>query len=288
MRPFKKFVKRAYREVLTLRAQSKLKTLAAAGDDSSRLLAAALGEMLAWQLTPEEARWVRQIEDLRHRLDASQDQIEIIDYGAGTPDEKRTESQMLSGTVRHVTVSDISRISKYEIWVLMLFKLIRKFQPQTCVELGTAVGISAAYQAAALTLNGAGTLFTLEGAPSLAQLSTENLRGLGLTNVEVVPGRFQDTLAGVLDQHQPIGYAFIDGHHDGQATLAYFEQIYPHLAERAVLVFDDILYYPSMRAAWQTLAADPRIAIAVDLSRMGVCVVDRGLQSKAAYTIPMI
>ena len=288
MNPFKPIAKQAYRKLLSLRARPQLRTLAAAGDEPSRWLAEALQEALAGRVTPEEARWVRSIEALRRRLDASQEPIEIVDYGAGTAEEARIDSPIQAGRVLHVPLGDISRVSKDALWGLLLFKLVRKFQPQACLELGTAVGISAAYQAAALTLDGGGTLATLEGAPSLARLAADNLRGLGLTNVEVIAGRFQDTLAGVLDARPPIGHAFIDGHHDGPATLAYFEALYPHLAERAVLVFDDILHYPSMRAAWNTLQADPRIPLSVDLARVGVCVLDRTLTPKATYTLPLI
>ena len=64
--------------------------------------------------------------------------------------------------------------------------------------MGTAVGISAAYQAAALALNGRGTFTTLEGAEPLADIARDNLRRLGLGMVEVVVGRFEDTLDAVL------------------------------------------------------------------------------------------
>ena len=89
--------------------------------------------------------------------------------------------------------------------------------------MGTAVGISAAYQAAALALNGRGTFTTLEGAEPLADI-----------------GRFEDTLDAVLERRRPVDYVFVDGRHDRQATLAYFEQTIPFLAETAFLIFDDI------------------------------------------------
>ena len=124
MTQLRKIAKKAYREVLILRAQSKLQAMAA-GNESSRLLSEALRETFARQLAAEESKYVEQIEALRRRLDISQEQIEIIDYGAGNTNEVRTESQMQQGTVHHVTVGEMSQISKYEIWVLMLFKLIR-------------------------------------------------------------------------------------------------------------------------------------------------------------------
>ena len=62
------------------------------------------------------------------------------------------------------------------------------------LEMGTCVGISAAYQAAALNDNGAGRLVTLEGYAELAAEAQELWSNLGLSNVEVIVGRFAQTL----------------------------------------------------------------------------------------------
>jgi predicted O-methyltransferase YrrM len=51
-----------------------------------------------------------------------------------------------------------------------LFKLVRTLQPATIVELGTCIGISAAYQAAAQQINHRGRIVTLEGSSTRAAL----------------------------------------------------------------------------------------------------------------------
>ena len=91
-------------------------------------------------------------------------------------------------------------------------------RPGSCLEMGTAVGVSTAYQAAALRLNRHGSFVTIEGATSLADIARSNFQQLGLDTVEVVVGRFQDTLTEVLTSRQPVDYVFVDGHHDEQAT----------------------------------------------------------------------
>jgi predicted O-methyltransferase YrrM len=153
--------------------------------------------------------------------------------------------------------------------------------------MGTAVGISAAYQAAALSLNGHGTLVTLEGASTLADIATENFRLLGLDTVELVVGRFQDTLPDVLTKRRPVDYVFVDGHHDEQATLAYFEQILPFLKETALLVFDDIGWSEGMKRAWNTITKDKRLSLAVDLGPVGVCVIDSSVVGRRYFSIPL-
>jgi predicted O-methyltransferase YrrM len=151
----------------------------------------------------------------------------------------------------------------------VLFRLVRNIRPHTCIELGTSVGISASYQAAALKLNGFGTLVTLEGANPV-DVAGRVFAGLSLDNVEVVRGRFQDTLHQVLALHRVVDYAFVDGHHDGPMTIQYFENLLPALSENAVVVFDDIKYSGPMKSAWNAIKRHERVRWSVDLASMGI------------------
>jgi predicted O-methyltransferase YrrM len=153
--------------------------------------------------------------------------------------------------------------------------------------MGTAVGVSAAYQATALRLNRHGSLVTIEGATSLADIARNNFQQLDLDTVETVVGRFQDVLTAVLTNRQPVDYVFVDGHHDEQATQTYFEQILPFLAEKALLVFDDITWSEGMRRAWNTLAQDRQVGVAVDLGPVGLCVIDNSVAGRRYFSIPL-
>ncbi len=223
--------------------------------------------------TLDERVWFERIEHLRAEMNASATPITWTDHGAGSPDSKRAPETMRAGVEVTQALGEICTVaSKSPFWCSLLFRFVRTLRPTSCIEMGTAVGISAAYQAAALTLNGRGTFTTLEGAGSLADIARDNLRRLGLGMVEVVAGRFEDTLDDVLERRQPVDYVFIDGHHDGQATLAYVEQTIPFLAETALLVLDDIAWSDGMKDAWSTIARDERVGLAVDLGRVGLCV----------------
>jgi predicted O-methyltransferase YrrM len=239
-------------------------------------------------LTPEERSWIDRIEHLRTQMNASTTQITRTDYGAGKPDSSWAQEEIRSGVEVTAPLGHISQVvSKPAFWCLLLFKLIRTMHPSSCVEMGTALGVSAAYQAAALRLNSHGSLVTLEGATSLADIARNNFQQLDLDTVEVVVGRFQDTLTDVLTNRQPVDYVFVDGHHDEQATLAYFEQILPFLAEKALLVFDDITWSEGMRRAWDTLAKDRRVGVTVELGPVGLCVVDSSIAGHRYFSIPL-
>ena len=105
-------------------------------------------------------------------------------------------------------------------------------------------------------------------APDAVAFGTYATAVHGLDNIELRVGRFQDTLPAALAEG-PLGYAFVDGHHDEEATLEYFERLLPHAPE-AVLVFDDIRWNDRMERAWRRIAADDRVGLAVDLDEYGV------------------
>jgi predicted O-methyltransferase YrrM len=257
-------------------------------DSGCAAIAQSLRAALSPASIPEEQGWIDRIEALRGELNASDKAIARTDYGAGSPGATRTAEQMDAGVEVQDTVGRVSRaVSKPPFWCLVLFRLLRTVKPISCVEMGTAVGISAAYQAAALRLNGRGALTTLEGARSLADIARSNLDRLGLGNVEIVVGRFRDTLTGVLSARQPVDYVFIDGHHDEQATLGYFETLHPFLAGKALLVFDDIAWSADMKRCWQTLINDRRVTAAVDLGPVGLCIVGGAPMRQRYFSVPL-
>jgi predicted O-methyltransferase YrrM len=265
-----------------------LYSLSHEGNRITSSIAHSVRAVLKPALTPEERSWIDRIEHLRTQMNASTKQITRTDYGAGNPDSNWEQEEMRAGVEVTDTLGHISQVvSKSAFWCLLLFKLIRTMHPSSCVEMGTAVGVSAAYQAAALRLNRHGSLVTLEGATSLADIARNNFQQLDLDTVEVVVGRFQDTLTDVLTNRHPVDYVFVDGHHNEQATRAYFEQILPFLAEKALLVFDDITWSEGMRIAWNTLAKDRRVGVTVDLGPVGLCVVDSSIAGHRYFSIPL-
>jgi predicted O-methyltransferase YrrM len=245
---------------------------------SCRPLQEALEGAVTGRAQPDERLWIDRIESLRTELSTSTETVDFHDFGAcGDPDgQPRARARL---------VGDICRSSsKTPREAHLLFSLVRRRRASTCLELGALLGLSAAYQGAALELSGHGRLVTIEGATSLADRARTNLASLGLKRVEVVAGRFQDVLPGLLPTLAPIDHAFIDGHHDGEATIGYFRALMPYTANTAVLVFDDIDWSRGMRQAWQSISADRHVAVAVDLQSMGICVVQAAGKAPSAIS----
>ena len=282
-------IRRLYRIALAQKARRRISSLYRERNEALKLVANALREALENTSTPDEEVWIERIESLRKKLNASATEITVTDYGAGSPDFELTDEEMYQGRILTRTIGDVCRsASTPHFRSLLLFKLIREFKPSVCLEMGACLGISTCYQAAALKLNQFGKIVTMEGAASLAELAKQHFQELGLDNVSLLLGRFQDTLGEVLNVQESIDYAFIDGHHDEEATLAYFDRLYPFLSKRALLIFDDISWSRGMKRAWKAIERDKRVKISVDLLVVGIGIIDAEIETKQSFKIPIV
>lgn len=244
-----------------LGARSALRSLAASSDPAARSIAEAV--RLSRSAGAREA--TAAVERARAAMTAS-DQPVVLETAILWNEDSQAETETK-------TVAQVCRASVTPAVGRLLYALVRTFQPSSGVEMGSCLGLSAAYQASALAELGRGRLVTMEGQPSFARRADRTLASLKLGRAEVVPGWFQDTLGGVLDRVAPVDWAYVDGHHDEQATQDYFARLLCSLAGEAVLVFDDINWSDGMRRAWRAIAHHPRVAVVADLYVVGIVVV---------------
>ena len=238
---------------------------------SANKIEQAIRETIHHKINAEEKIWINRIEQIRKQFTDNPTPVTILDYGAGNPDSRRSNEEMEHGTFSTTTYGEICLGSKPPLWALFLFKLIRTVQPEIAIELGTCIGISAAYQSAAQELNRKGQLITIEGSEAIAGLAKKNIESLNLKNIEIHCGTFKEVLPEVLEKTVNLNYVFIDGHHDEQATNAYFEWLLPHLSPGAILVFDDISWSSGMQRAWEKIVKHPAVSFSVDFKMLGIC-----------------
>lgn len=234
-------------------------------------LKSVLEQSLKGELGPQESTWVASIERRRRELLVSREPLLVTDFGAGVAADQYSESEQRAGVSSTITVGEACRASKPKPWASLLLRLTREFRPTSILEMGTCVGISGSYIAAAMTINGAGHLYTLEGAESVADVARRTFGQLGLSAlVDVITGPFHRTLKPTLEKVGTIDMIFVDGHHDGPATVRYFETVKPHLSESAIVVFDDLTWSDGMAQAWKTISADSTLRQAIGLGAMGI------------------
>lgn len=182
------------------------------------------------------------------------------------------------------SIREACLVSKRRHSATFLYLLVREFKPTAALELGTNVGVSSAYQAAALKLNGGGRLVTLESSPYRLRLAKRLHEKVGLTDyVTYRTGLFNETLGEALEASGPVDYAFVDGHHQYRPTLDYFDVICSRVKDKAIIVFDDIVWSAEMRRAWREVKADKRVAVASDFGTMGVCVMAGNQPDQSRY-----
>ena len=235
----------------------RIRAVRRSGEPGADGLARAVEAITGRGIPSDEADWMERIERYRDQFAARGEPIRI----------KRAMGE--SAEYRPLHFARVSSI--HRPWGAFLMRLARELRPRSCVELGTAIGISAAYQGAALDLNGEGRLRTVEGSPQLAELARETLDAMQISRVEVIEGRFDDVLDGVLAEAAPVDLAYLDAGKAREHNLRQFERLLPHLAPGAALVMDDIHWSREMKGAWREIRAHERVALSVDLWRLGAC-----------------
>jgi len=161
----------------------------------------------------------------------------------------------------------------------LLWRLCKHLHCKHVLELGTSLGISAAYLSSA-----AEQIYTIEGAESIRQIAQENWSLLDCQNINSFQGDFDQTLAEVIAAMPRIDFAFIDGNHQLKPTLAYFEQILAAAHDETVIVFDDIHWSEEMEQAWREICAHEEVRVSIDLFWCGIVFLRPGL-SKEHFTI---
>lgn len=199
-----------------------------------------------------------QIERLRTEMLNSTAWLEIKDHGASLKDDYQKK---LSDVV-----SSAAKKSKY---AKLLYRIIAFYQPQICIELGTNVGLSSLYQA--LALRDDAYLHTIEGSKSLADIAQFNIEKLNLQHkVQVHHATFDERFPAILEHVQRFDYIFIDGNHQEEATLKYFEQSLPYCHNNSILIFDDINWSTGMQSAWMRIKEHEQVTTTIDLYFMGI------------------
>ncbi|MGZ3863499.1 MAG: O-methyltransferase [Bacteroidia bacterium] len=212
---------------------------------------------------------------LRSQLLRNNEIIEVTDLGAG--------SKKLTNKRR---VSEIARVSVIpQKYGELLFRLVNFFKPNSILELGTSLGLSALYMHNAAPN---GELITVEGCPNTCafakKLITEfnNFSSLsGDADARFAEGNgerrgpvlvnspfetaFQNELA-----NKKFDFAYIDGNHTYEATIKYFHELLKMTHENSVLIFDDIYWSEGMTKAWEEIGEHEQVTVTIDLFKFGI------------------
>jgi predicted O-methyltransferase YrrM len=197
-------------------------------------------------------------ENLREQLFIDNRVITITDLGAGSHVNNNRQKK----------ISDIAHNAlKPPKLAQLLYRLAADLQPRNIIELGACLGITTLYlQKAAPKAR----VYTLEGCPETARVANEAFIKAGINDVDLITGNFDKTLPDVIKNLDQVDFVFVDGNHQEEATLKYFEWCLPKVHENTLLIFDDIYWSAGMKAAWSQIKANPKVTVTIDLFWIGL------------------
>ncbi|MCD2421450.1 class I SAM-dependent methyltransferase [Niabella pedocola] len=213
------------------------------------------------------------VEALRKQLQNDPSVLTVQDLGAGSAKSSASTRKVAS------IAKNAAKPAKYG---QLMYRMIRHYGALRILELGTSLGITTSYLAAA---NPEARVVTLEGAPSVAQKARENFTSLGLNNIELVEGNFDDTLPAVLNALEKVDFVFIDGNHRKEPTERYFQQLLPYIHNETLLVFDDIHWSAEMEAAWDNIVVQDAVTCDIDLFYIGILSFRKEFKEKQAFAV---
>ena len=213
------------------------------------------------------------VEDLRNQLLNDKTVLNVEDFGAGSSVSKSNQR----------TISSIARnAAKSRKLGQLLFRMVKFYQPSIILELGSSLGISTSYLSLA---NANARVITIEGSKEIAEVARTNFRNLGIRNVEIVEGIFEDTLLSVVSQLSSVDLVFVDGNHRQEPTERYFQQILSRSNNDLILIFDDIHWSKEMEMAWETIKRHETVSCSIDLFFIGIVLFRKEFKQEQHFVI---
>lgn len=213
------------------------------------------------------------VETLRSILLKDNTILEVEDMGAGSVVSK-TKFRKVSGIARNAV--------KPKEFGQLLFRIVQFYKPELIVELGTSLGLTTSYLALA---NEKSRVISMEGASSIADKAETHFKELGIKNIKLEKGNFDNTLPDVVKDLNKVDLGFIDGNHRREATLLYFKILSEKINTSSILIFDDIHWSEEMEDAWKIIKSHSSVTLSIDLFFIGLVFFRKEFKIKQHFTI---
>jgi predicted O-methyltransferase YrrM len=207
---------------------------------------------------------LKKIEEIRNSLLRNKSKIHVIDLGTGSKIDNRVRC-----------VSNIARKSSCSVQgCKLLYCIVKNMQPPTIIELGTSFGISTMAMATAAP---GSKVITIEGCPETSEIARNNFVAMNIRNICQLTGSFEEHLPAILTGLEPPYLAFIDGNHQFEPTIQYFDRIASKSDNQSIVIIDDIHWSKEMEIAWKHICDHPKTSVSIDLYRMGIAFLNPAL-----------
>jgi len=208
--------------------------------------------------------------NFRNQLYQQSDLIEITDFGAGSRVFK-TNERKVSAIAKNAGIT-----SKRQG---LLFRLVKYFNTKNILELGTSLGLATSAMALAKPSS---KITTIEGCKNTAIIAQNIFDEFSMKNIQLHNSTFEDFFK--KNTSEVYDLVYIDGNHNKEKTLQYFEILLSKINTNSIFIFDDIYWSSEMTEAWQQIIQHPKVKVSIDTYHWGL-VFFRKEQEKQHFTI---
>jgi predicted O-methyltransferase YrrM len=209
-------------------------------------------------------------EALRRKLLANPSEITMVDLGARSPHFNQN-----TRTLSQIAATSLSP----ETYCRLYHRIVNYVGATQIVELGTSMGITTLYLAKKDNVQ----VTTFEGNPSLVNVALTHFEYFDKKNIDLVEGNIDTRLSEFLLTPRKIDFVLMDANHRYEPTIRYFTLLSRRMADKGVIVLDDIYYSEEMNRAWLELCKHQLVYGSVDLFRCGLLFFDPAL-NRQHYT----
>jgi predicted O-methyltransferase YrrM len=209
-------------------------------------------------------------EELRRKLLGNTLAVKMVDLGAKSPHFNNN-----TRTLSEIAATSLSPASYCRLYN----RIIHYIDASQIVELGTSMGITTLY----LAQKNDAQVTTFEGNDSMVNVALTNFEYFDKKNIDLVEGNIDNCLSEFLVNPRKIQFALMDANHRYEPTIRYFHLLSRRMADKGVMVIDDIYYSEEMNRAWRELRNHQLVYGSVDLFRCGLLFFDHAL-NRQHYT----
>ncbi len=149
----------------------------------------------------------------------------------------------------------------------LLNRMLRDMEVDCVLELGTGLGISAAYMAVG---NPDVRIHTIEGNPAAVKQAGDIFRELSLPNIVAHHGSFDEKIPEILNRSTGRLLVYLDGDHSYLPTIRYVRMCMEKGKNLCGIIVDDIRWSDEMEKAWKEIIGWREIRFSIDLFFMGI------------------
>lgn len=197
------------------------------------------------------------IEVLRKKLCDDSTIIQVKDFGSA-----------VRGSQYPRSIASIAKASsKHPQIASLLWRLAKRWQPATILDLGTSLGLTTLYLADAAPQ---ARIHTFEGCGETLNIAKQNFKNFSVVNIIPHEGDLNLTLKETLDKIPSIDVAFFDANHRYLPTMQYFNLCLEKIHNDTLFIFDDIYWSGEMTQAWKEICEHPSVSVTIDLYYVGL------------------